>query len=378
MMKLYCSSRLVSSRLVSSRLASKKSSFGLGFRLLLSMMSAAALLAGCEDGSDLGVQPYYTAEGFLIYPGGPKTTLYRVEAKNDPSLFEYNPPPEGVVLDDSMPTGATAERFASNIEYVPQGGMLGNRVCRAIPEDAKPAVVAALNIWSTVLNSSVPIRVSVCWSTLAWNILAEASPTNEVQSGSIRRPVALANALAGRDILPAETDFEVTINSTQQWHFSPTNAVPATQLDTHTDLTSTLLHEMGHSLGFISSETVVSGRGRWLNDPANNVFDTFLRDANGNALTNRSVYPNNSTALLNAFRSSQVTFQGANAMAANGGRPVPIESIAQYSSSSISHLADATFQPVRRVGVNRLMTTFGAPGDRNHNPGPIATVCRQL
>lgn len=93
--------------------------------------------------------------------------------------MEYNPPPVGVVLESDL-AGGNAERYASNIEYRPNGTTLSGDSCTTFPEAAKPAVVAALNIWSTVLNSPVPVRVSVCWAALNPDFLAQAGPTNYV------------------------------------------------------------------------------------------------------------------------------------------------------------------------------------------------------
>lgn len=56
-------------------------------------------------------------------------------------------------------------------------------------------------------------------------------------------------------------------------------------------------------------------------------------------------------------------------MAANAGQPVEIYAPTPYSVSSLSHLADS-FNLLNNI--NRLMSRAGFPGDRNHNPGPIA------
>ncbi|WP_298655374.1 hypothetical protein [uncultured Thiothrix sp.] len=280
----------------------------------------------------------------------------------------YTPPPAGVTLTDDR----VARRYASNIEYRPVNSQQDGDTCLEFPENAKPAIVAALNIWSTVLNSPVPIRVSVCWARLDARTLAQAGPTDFVENGNILRPVALANALAGRDILPNSTDIEVTINSTALWHLDPQNPIPAAQSTTHFDLTTNLLHELAHGFGFFSTEEAGAGIALWGNGSLNSPYDTFLQDANGNALTNRAVYPNNSLALLNAFRSNQVVFNGAQARAANAGRPVSIHSPSPYEEgSSISHVAEAVFG--RDINnINRLMSPRAFWGDRNHNPGPIA------
>lgn len=109
-------------------------------------------------------------------------------------------------------------------------------------------------IWGKYLVSSVPIRVEVEFDPLGSSILASAGPvtselnfTNAPLAGTVYA-VALANSLAGRDLQPNRNDITVTVSSDANFYLGFNQDSDAGG----SNFIDTLLHEVGHGLGFIS------------------------------------------------------------------------------------------------------------------------------
>ena len=62
-------------------------------------------------------------------------------------------------------------------------------------------------------------------------------------------PSALANKLAKKDLAPAKPDIVLRFNSNALWHI----AIDGKPGRFSYDLSSTVLHEIGHGLGFLSN-----------------------------------------------------------------------------------------------------------------------------
>ena len=243
---------------------------------------------------------------------------------------------------------------------------------------AQAAFQYAVDVWSSQLNSSVPIKVVANWSSLGGcgsgcTILGSAGPytfyrdfPNAPQAGTFY-PKALANSLAGYNINSGTEEIDASFNQDYaSWYFGTDGNVPAGKVD----FASVVLHELGHGLGFSGSMRVSSGSGSWgLGNPLYpTTYDRFTVNGSNQSLINTALFPNNSTQLGNQLISGSVFFNGPNANAANGGSPARLYAPNPWrQGSSISHFDETTYNGTS----NALMTPSIGSGEVEHNPGPI-------
>jgi hypothetical protein len=336
---------------------------------VLSLSIPAVSAAGYSGPAPL--EPRLSSDGNTLYNAIPPVVL----------LEDPNPPAERMripVRRDMLtpPEKATA---SFSITYVANGGTDNwGAPCTTFPEEAKVPFNAAAAVWGNLLKSSVPIRITACWSDLAGGTLGYSGGGTR-HANFTNAPLAdtwyagsLANALAGSDLAEGYDDMHITYNSDYAASFYyGTDGEPAGKID----FMSVVLHEIAHGLNFSGSMAynVSTTMGSWgYGYPAYpNIYDTFMRDGTanpGNLLINAAFYANPSVALGSALRSDSVWFHGTNAMAANGGGRVKMYAPATWASgSSYSHLDYSTF-----VGTaNRLMVYSLSPGVAVHDPGPV-------
>ena len=133
---------------------------------------------------------------------------------------------------------------------------------------------AAAEVWELVLDSSVTIRINVQMNPLSCSrlqgVLGAAGPNSVfadfsgAPSANTWYPGALANSLAGSDLDPGVDDIGATFNSDvgddpnclrgTTWWYGVDAAAPAFKIS----LYDTVLHEIGHGIGFltvVNSET---------------------------------------------------------------------------------------------------------------------------
>ncbi|MFN8540987.1 MAG: hypothetical protein U0232_26340, partial [Thermomicrobiales bacterium] len=233
--------------------------------------------------------------------------------------------------------------------------------------EAQAAFEYAVQIWESLLNAPFPIRIQAVWEQLPTGALGAAGPNNFFRTqGGPWYPAALAKQIANRDLEPNEPDIIASFNNTGvNWYFG-TGQTPANQYS----LALVVLHELGHGLGFTDSFDIKSGQGQWGVNGSSFTYDRFVIDADGGALIDTARYGNPSTALAGQLQSGQVFYGGQNTRAANGGNPARLYAPGTYNSgSSIAHFDEDTYP----AGTpNSLMTPFGARGESNYNPGPLA------
>jgi hypothetical protein len=153
--------------------------------------------------------------------------------------------------------------------------------------------------------------------------------------------------MTGTDPFGGAPDGQVQVNFGYNWNYTSNPSV------TQVDFKSVIEHELTHALGF---ESLIQANGTGLNgtSPSDvySTFDSFLKNGAGTRIVNAGGTFNNATL---TDLTSDVFFTGANAMAANGGNAVRLDTPGAFAlGTSISHV-DASF-------TNDLMLPGISPG----------------
>jgi hypothetical protein len=247
-----------------------------------------------------------------------------------------------------------------NVEYV------------NFPDEARASFQSAVEIWQSLITSSVPITVVASWQPLGSDILGGAAAVRTFRNfeGAPQRdtyyPSALANKLAGVDLAPGEADIRAVFNSNvSDWYYG-TGQTPRNQLN----FVSTVIHELGHGIGFSGSASVSEGTGQWGNQGLPRVYDRNVVNGAGTSIIDTSQFPNPSVALAQQLQSNNLFWSGAGGVAAgNGTRPRLYAPMNWQQGSSYSHLDERAY-PAGTA--NSLMTPALASGETVYDPGPIA------
>lgn len=281
-------------------------------------------------------------------------------------------------------------RFTQNTEKEEEGLQLTQfkvTYNREIQEEAKTAIEYALLLWQELITSDIQISVYVTWAPMEEKgILAHARAAQLVIENNVpgmprhRSPIAIANRTRRIDLRPNFWDIEVTINSNEDFYFGTDGDCPITQID----LVTIMLHEMGHGLGFSASARLDenesdpegtparAGFGRPLTQGGpwsiGHLFDYFIEDGIETNLMSSDIYQNPSVEMYNAFVGNNLYFAGPLAKAANNGNHIRLYAPDEWSSSSVSHLNEASF---RGQSHNALMTPQVGFGEAVHRPGPL-------
>lgn len=254
---------------------------------------------------------------------------------------------------------------------------------------AKIAIDKAAEIWSNILVSDVPIKVNVNWINATSLGFLGVSISNGVKDfpnaphSGVWYPSSLADAIAGVDLNPTETDMDVYLDSSRNWYFGMDGNGPGN----HFDLVNVALHELGHGLGFYSIANIdAPGIGSFslVIDPVTSllasfplpnlagqplIFDLFVENLQGELLVDSNLFLNPSLGLANQFTSNNLFFNGSNAMNAYSNNRPKLYAPGVFSfGSSILHLDETSFPPHTSDAV---MTPFCSPGESNHSPGPV-------
>lgn len=241
-----------------------------------------------------------------------------------------------------------------------------------VPE-AQAAFQRAVDIWSSLLTTTVPIRIEAHWTTLNAGVLGSANYTGAyanfkgAQKLNVFYPVALAEKITGRELNGGGPDIFANFNSNFDWHYDPDDEdIPSGKYD----LTTVVLHEIGHGLGFSGTFTVAGSQGQFglLGSGVPIVYDAFLQNNVPTPANLIATVTSPSNTLATQLTSNSIFFNGPSGVSKvyapgsfNGG-------------SSISHLDEFTFNNTN----DALMTPQIASQERIRNPGLALKILNDL
>jgi hypothetical protein len=244
------------------------------------------------------------------------------------------------------------------------------------PANAQAAFQYALDIWSTVLYSSVPVRVNATWdNTLPSGVLGSTSPGNFYRKipGAYKYdayyPIVLAEKMLGYSLgSQLQPDINISIGATIPWYLG-TDAKPGIN---QYDLTTVTLHEICHGLGFTGSffaDITPSGSYGDGPDKIAEIFDYFVKNSSGQLLIDTNIYKNPSVKLGTALTTiNKVFFDGIMTQKASGSRVTLYSPFPWNQGSSIYHVGDIYYQTP-----NTLMYYAIDKQEAIHNPGAMLT-----
>ena len=244
-----------------------------------------------------------------------------------------------------------------------------------VPDNEKPAIEAAIAVWSQNWKSSVPVNIEATYSRQqSTSVLASATPVKYFRnfpgapSPDLYYASAMANAIAGKDLDPRNPEISIQINSVMasSFYLGIDGNCPSDSYD----LESIILHELGHGLGFLSNDSYDPAFGYGSIDQPT-PYDAYAQLPDGRRLMDLD---SPSLELGNALVNTLV-WSGKHAIAANNGvKPLLYTPNPYEPGSSVSHLDEKTFSS---TGENAVMTPNLASGEVFHAPGTILLAMLQ-
>lgn len=242
-----------------------------------------------------------------------------------------------------------------------------------IPDRAKAAIAKGVRAWEGYFESTVPVRVAAYWDrTAPFGVLGTARPGryfNDFENAPDRElwyASALANALAGKDLDPANPEIVIRISAFTFWYYGLDGKPGEKQFD----LASVVLHEIGHGVGFLSNANYLEYNSFGaINQPT--PFDAYAQLADGRRLMD---LPSPSLELGSAI-TGPLAWSGRRTIEVNGGEKPLLYTPATFENgSSVSHLDEDSYPP---GSLNAAMTPSLTDGEVLSSPGPLAEAMIQ-
>ena len=236
--------------------------------------------------------------------------------------------------------------------------------------EARQAFQYAVDIWSTLIVSPVPIRIQANWVSMAPNLLGSAGPASyRNRSDGAQRveafyPIALAEKIARRQLNdPAAADIVADFNRNNDWYYGTDGKTPKDQ----SDLVTVVLHELAHGLGFIGFFDVINDKGVYT-QALPSVYDCFLENGQGKrVVASPKDFPNNTDELQGVLSGYNLFLNGTVLKQTTGGR---IELYSPFDfdlTYSVYHLDDKVYPA---GNINSLMRAHLGRAESIHTPGP--------
>ena len=269
----------------------------------------------------------------------------------------------GIAEDVQRKLSSGARTKSANIEVTYVG----------FTSEAQEAFQRAVDIWEGILQSDVTVHVYAVWSTqLASNVLGSAIYGNAYANFqgapklNIFYPVALAEKLIGVPLngdpdpnTGDNYDVYAFFNANQTWSFS------AASTSNNFHLTTVVLHELCHGLGFADSFELEGGVGDFgvQSTPVPIIFDLGVENASNTRLLDVA---NSSTAMAGFLTSNNVNHNpGLSVVGGVGTRAKLFAPASWQPGSSIAHLDETA------TGENLLMRPSLNRDQINLDPGPV-------
>jgi PKD repeat protein len=229
--------------------------------------------------------------------------------------------------------------------------------------EAQIAFQHAVDIWSSLLYSDVPIYIQANFTELDEGVLGSAGTGELIANfeGAPRTntfyPIALAEKLAGQELNgPGLADINCNFSSVFDWYLG-TDGEPGIKYD----FVSVVLHELGHGLGFAAQGRSASSWHNGSEWPGQ--YFPFILNGEGTRIMDLEP---GSDEIINFIISNNVYLDNPASVKANADTLPKIYAPDPYAGgSSLSHWDDATFDNTATA----LMTHAFAPGESVHDPG---------
>lgn len=242
------------------------------------------------------------------------------------------------------------------------------------PTDAQAAFQRAVDIWQSILISDVPIRLTASWESLGRTTLGSASANSlfrdfaGANKASTYYPISMAEKMAHKELNGTDPDIVARFNSDFNWYLGTDGKPPKNRQD----LVSTVLHEIGHGLGFFGSLRPYDGdatQGIVTSGGIPYIFDHYAENISKQKILNTDIFKNPSVELFKALTGGSLYINSPEILKYNDTIPGRLYVPSTYSAgSSYSHLDENTY---KSGTINATMTPFGDNGEVNNNPGPI-------
>ena len=279
-----------------------------------------------------------------------------------PYVRTYVPPPAEYLRKFSKNARPEADRSKFIVKYVD------------FPADAQSAFQRAVDIWQSLLVSDVPIRITANWESLGRSVLGSASASSLYRDfpGANKAftyyPIAMAEKMNHVNLNGDNPDLVARFNADFNWYLGTDGNPPKNRQD----FVSTVLHEIGHGLGFFGSLRPYDGdatQGIVTSGGVPYIFDHFAENLTNQKILNTDIFKNPSVELLKALTSGSLYLNSPEILKANDNTPGRLYVPGAYAGgSSYSHLDENTYASGT---INATMTPFGGNGEVNNNPGPI-------
>ena len=279
-----------------------------------------------------------------------------------PYVRTYVPPPAEYLRKFDKNARPQADRSKFIVNYVD------------FPTDAKAAFQRAVDIWQSIMVSDVPVRITANWESLGRNVLGSASTSSLYRDfpGANKAytfyPIALAEKMNHVNLNGDNADIVARFNADFNWYLGVDGNPPANRQD----FVSTVLHEIGHGLGFFGSLRPLDSdatQGIITSGSIPYIYDHYTENLEKQKLLNTDIFKNPSAELLKALTGGNLYANSPEILKFNDNLPARLYAPGSYQAgSSYSHLDESTY---KTGTINATMTPQGANGEVNANPGPI-------